>query len=94
MMDFHGKQIKAKRMRELTPEELAQMPSEDAKAAYKKAENEYIARRICVEVGYDEFLQYTEQNHCEYLCEQYYPCDTPDGQCNFFCSKYGKCNQQ
>ena len=87
----NGQEIKAHGRRDYTPEEIAQLPTQEEKDSWRAQERKYIAEKICREVGYEEFRQYVDNNQYTELLDVLFPCDAPAGQCNFFCKRYGRC---
>lgn len=86
----NGQEIKAQGRRPYTPEEIAQLPTQEEKDSWRAQERRYIAEHICKEVGYKEFVEYAQNNQCEDLLDEFFPCNAPEGQCNFFCKQYNK----
>jgi hypothetical protein len=60
---------------------------------YIKMRDEYIARRVFEEWGWDSMMWdiKTAHNHClDFLLEELHPCEGYGGQCNLNCSLFNK----
>jgi hypothetical protein len=56
--------------------------------------DEYIARRVFAEIGYEAFLDYTVPGRTydiSFLRDELFPCESLDEQCSMFCPKYAEC---
>ena len=69
-------------------------PTRAEKNAYIMMRNEYIARRVFAEIGYEAFLDYTVPGRTydiSFLRDELFPCESLDEQCAIFCPKYAEC---
>ena len=69
-------------------------PTRAEKNAYIMMRNEYIARRVFAEIGYEAFLDYTVPGRTydiSFLRDELFPCESLDEQCAMFCPKYAEC---
>ena len=69
-------------------------PTREEKSAYIMMRNEYIARRVFAEIGYEAFLDYTVPGRTydiSFLRDELFPCESLDEQCSMFCPKYAEC---
>ena len=69
-------------------------PTRAEKDAYIMMRDEYIARRVFAEIGYEAFLDYTIPDRTydiSFLRDELFPCESLDEQCSMFCPKYADC---
>ena len=69
-------------------------PTRAEKDAYIMMRDEYIARRVFAEIGYEAFLDYTVPGRTydiSFLRDELFPCESLDEQCFMFCPKYAEC---
>ena len=69
-------------------------PTRAEKNAYIMMRDEYIARRVFAEIGYEAFLDYTVPGRTydiSFLRDELFPCESLDEQCSMFCPKYAEC---
>lgn len=69
-------------------------PTRAEKDAYIMMRDEYIARRVFEEIGYEAFLDYTVPGRTydiSFLRDELFPCESLDEQCAMFCPKYAEC---
>ena len=69
-------------------------PTRAEKDAYIKMRDEYVARRVFGEIGYETFLNYTKPGgtyDISFLRDELFPCESLDEQCSMFCPKYAEC---
>lgn len=69
-------------------------PSRAEKDAYIMMRDEYVARRVFAEIGYEAFLDYTKPGRTydiSFLRDELFPCESLDEQCYMFCPKYAEC---
>ena len=69
-------------------------PTRAEKDAYIMMRDEYIARRVFEEIGYEAFLDYTGPGRTydiSFLRDELFPCESLDEQCSMFCPKYAEC---
>ena len=69
-------------------------PTRAEKDAYIIMRDEYIARRVFEEIGYEAFLDYTVPGRTydiSFLRDELFPCESLDEQCAMFCPKYAEC---
>ena len=69
-------------------------PTRAEKDAYIMMRDEYIARRVFAEIGYEAFLDYTVPGRTydiSFLRDELFPCESLDEQCFMFCPKYADC---
>ena len=69
-------------------------PTRAEKDAYIMMRDEYIARRVFEEIGYEAFLDYTVPGRTydiSFLRDELFPCESLDEQCAIFCPKYAEC---
>jgi hypothetical protein len=69
-------------------------PTRAEKDAYIMMHDEYVARRVFAEIGYEAFLQHTDPNKTydiSFLRDELFPCESLDEQCSMFCPKYADC---
>ena len=69
-------------------------PTRAEKDAYIMMRDEYIARRVFEEIGYEAFLDYTVPGRTydiSFLRDELFPCESLDEQCSMFCPKYADC---
>ena len=69
-------------------------PTRAEKDAYIMMRDEYIARRVFEEIGYEAFLDYTVPGRTydiSFLRDELFPCESLDEQCAIFCPKYADC---
>ena len=69
-------------------------PTRAEKDAYIMMRDEYIARRVFAEIGYDAFLNYTVPGRAydiSFLRDELFPCESLDEQCYMFCPRYADC---
>ena len=69
-------------------------PTRAEKDAYIMMRDEYIARRVFAEIGYEAFLDYTVPGRTydiSFLRDELFPCESLDEQCVMFCPKYADC---
>lgn len=69
-------------------------PTRAEKDAYIMMRDEYIARRVFAEIGYEAFLDYTVPGRTydiSFLRDELFPCESLDEQCSMFCPKYAEC---
>lgn len=69
-------------------------PTRAEKDAYIMMRDEYIARRVFAEIGYEAFLNYTVPGRTydiSFLRDELFPCESLDEQCSIFCPKYAEC---
>lgn len=90
-IELNGKKVKCKRLLEMTEEERALEPTLEEKRAYNLKRDDFKARRIFEECGYDWFVQFVHMNEpqLDYLLDELYPCESADAQCNLFCKRFG-----
>ena len=69
-------------------------PTRAEKDAWIMMRDEYIARRVFEEIGYEAFLDYTVPGRTydiSFLRDELFPCESLDEQCSMFCPKYADC---
>lgn len=69
-------------------------PTRAEKDAYIMMRDEYIARRVFAEIGYEAFLSHTAPGRTydiSFLRNELFPCESLDEQCSMFCPKYADC---
>ena len=69
-------------------------PTRAEKDAYIMMRDEYVARRVFEEIGYEAFLDYTVPGRTydiSFLRDELFPCESLDEQCAIFCPKYADC---
>ena len=69
-------------------------PTRAEKDAYIMMRDEYVARRVFEEIGYEAFLDYTVPGRTydiSFLRDELFPCESLDEQCSMFCPKYADC---
>jgi hypothetical protein len=69
-------------------------PTRAEKNAYIMMCDEYVARRVFAEIGYEAFLDYTIPGRTydiSFLRDELFPCESLDEQCSMFCPKYADC---
>lgn len=69
-------------------------PTRAEKDAYIMMRDEYIARRVFAEIGYEAFLSHTIPGRTydiSFLRDELFPCESLDEQCSIFCPKYAEC---
>ena len=69
-------------------------PARAEKDAYIRMRDEYVARRVFAEIGYEAFLDYTVPGRTydiSFLRDELFPCESLDEQCAMFCPKYADC---
>ena len=69
-------------------------PTRAEKDAYIMMRDEYIARRVFAEIGYEAFLDYTVPGRTydiSFLRDELFPCESLEEQCFMFCPKYADC---
>lgn len=69
-------------------------PTRAEKDAYIMMRDEYIARRVFAEIGYEAFLDYTVPDRTydiSFLRDELFPCESLDEQCSMLCPKYAEC---
>lgn len=69
-------------------------PTRAEKDAWIMMRDEYIARRVFAEIGYEAFLDYTVPGRTydiSFLRDELFPCESLDEQCSIFCPKYADC---
>lgn len=69
-------------------------PTRAEKDAYIMMRDEYIARRVFAEIGYEAFLSHTAPGRTydiSFLRDELFPCESLDEQCSMFCPKYADC---
>ena len=71
-----------------------QEPTRAEKDAYIMMRDEYVARRVFEEVGYEAFLAHTNPDKTydiSFLRNELFPCQSADKQCSFDCPKFADC---
>ena len=69
-------------------------PTRAEKDAWIMMRDEYVARRVFAEIGYETFLDYTVPGRTydiSFLRDELFPCESLDEQCSMFCPKYAEC---
>lgn len=69
-------------------------PTRAEKNVYIMMRDEYVARRVFEEIGYEAFLDYTVPGRTydiSFLRDELFPCESLDEQCSMFCPKYAEC---
>ena len=69
-------------------------PTRAEKDAWIMMRDEYVARRVFAEIGYEAFLDYTVPGRTydiSFLRDELFPCESLDEQCSMFCPKYADC---
>lgn len=69
-------------------------PTRAEKDAWIMMRDEYVARRVFAEIGYEAFLNYTVPSRTydiSFLRDELFPCESLDEQCFMFCPKYAEC---
>ena len=69
-------------------------PTRAEKDAYIMMRDEYIARRVFEEIGYEAFLDYTVPGRTydiSFLRDELFPCESLDEQCSMLCPNYADC---
>ena len=69
-------------------------PTRAEKDAWIMMRDEYVARRVFAEIGYEAFLDYTIPDRTydiSFLRDELFPCESLDEQCSMFCPKYADC---
>ena len=69
-------------------------PTRAEKDAYIMMRDEYVARRVFAEMGYEAFLDYTVPGRTydiSFLRDELFPCESLDEQCSMLCPKYADC---
>ena len=70
-------------------------PTRAEKDAWIMMRDEYVARRVFAEIGYEAFLDYTVPGRTydiSFLRDELFPCESLDEQCSMFCPKYADCS--
>lgn len=58
---------------------------------YLLQESQYVARKILEVYGWTDFVNFCVNGDMEDFMTKHTPCEGPDGQCGFECSRYEKC---
>lgn len=69
-------------------------PTRAEKDAWIMMRDEYVARRVFAEIGYEAFLDYTVPDRTydiSFLRDELFPCESLDEQCSMLCPKYADC---
>lgn len=69
-------------------------PTRAEKDAWIMMRDEYVARKVFEEIGYEAFLDYTVPGRTydiSFLRNELFPCESLDEQCSMFCPKYAEC---
>ena len=69
-------------------------PTREEKNAWIMMRDEYVARRVFEEIGYEAFLQHTNPDKTydiSFLRNELFPCNSADHQCSFDCVKFAEC---
>lgn len=69
-------------------------PTRAEKDAYIMMRDEYVARRVFEEIGYEAFLAHTNPDKTydiSFLRNELFPCNSADHQCSFDCPKFAEC---
>ena len=69
-------------------------PTRAEKDAWIMMRDEYVARRVFAEIGYEAFLDYTVPGRTydiSFLRDELFPCESLDEQCSMLCPKYADC---
>ena len=69
-------------------------PTRAEKDAWIMMRDEYVARRVFAEIGYEAFLSHTTPSRTydiSFLRDELFPCESLDEQCSMFCPKYAEC---
>jgi hypothetical protein len=69
-------------------------PTRAEKDAWIMMRDEYVARRVFAEIGYEAFLDYTVPGRTydiSFLRDELFPCESLGEQCSMFCPKYAEC---
>ena len=69
-------------------------PTRAEKDAWIMMRDEYVARRVFAEIGYEAFLSHTTPGRTydiSFLRDELFPCESLDEQCSMFCPKYAEC---
>lgn len=69
-------------------------PTRAEKDAWIMMRDEYVARRVFAEIGYEAFLSHTTPGRTydiSFLRDELFPCESLDEQCSMFCPKYADC---
>ena len=69
-------------------------PTRAEKDAWIMMRDEYVARRVFAEIGYEAFLDYMVPGRTydiSFLRDELFPCESLDEQCSMFCPKYADC---
>ena len=69
-------------------------PTRAEKDAWIMMGDEYVARRVFAEIGYEAFLSHTTPGRTydiSFLRDELFPCESLDEQCSMFCPKYAEC---
>lgn len=69
-------------------------PTRAEKKAYIMMRDEYVARRVFEEIGYEAFLQHTSPDktyNISFLRNELFPCNSAEHQCSFDCPKFAEC---
>ena len=64
------------------------LPSDEERIAYRRQEYLWKGERILPQVSWDEFAAWVQVREGIELAD-FRPCDAKDGQCSFFCPRYG-----
>lgn len=64
------------------------LPSDEERNAYRRQEYLWKGERILPQVSWDEFAAWVQAKE-EIELADFRPCDAKDGQCSFFCPRYG-----
>ena len=69
-------------------------PTRAEKDAWIMMRDEYVARRVFAEIGYEAFVSHTTPGRTydiSFLRDELFPCESLDEQCSMFCPKYAEC---
>lgn len=64
------------------------LPSDEERNAYRRQEYLWKGERILPQVSWDEFAAWVQSKE-EIELADFRPCDAKNGQCSFFCPRYG-----
>lgn len=63
--------------------------TQEEKDAYRRAENEFVSKRVLWKFGWSEYEKFCKQHD---LPIDALGCEGPDGQCVMWCPEFGKCS--
>lgn len=91
--DINGKEIPATEVKIIEPPEgLPACPDNKEIEDYLREESKWIAVEALKKFGWNAFVKECIYNDIDdFFVKEHTPCEGPDGQCGFECSRYEKC---